>query len=63
MRLVSLSQKCFESNTKCGKCDKKDTAACLHPHPALRATFPRLGEGFCSGEDSAKNKSVYKRIC
>ena len=38
-------------------------AVCLHPHPALRATFPRLGEGFCSGEDSAKNKSVYKRIC
>jgi hypothetical protein len=25
-------------------------AACLHPHPALRATFPRLGEGFCSGK-------------
>jgi hypothetical protein len=24
----------------------KETAACLHPHPALRATFPRLGEGF-----------------
>ena len=21
-------------------------AAALHPHPALRATFPRLGEGF-----------------
>ena len=25
-------------------------ASYLHPHPALRATFPRLGEGFCSGE-------------
>ena len=23
MRLGSLSQKCFESNTKCGRCDKK----------------------------------------
>ena len=22
-------------------------ASCLHPHPALRATFPRPGEGFC----------------
>lgn len=31
MRLGSLSQKCFESNTKCGKCDKKDTAALQRP--------------------------------
>ena len=23
MRLGSLSQKCFESNTECGRCDKK----------------------------------------
>lgn len=60
MRLGSLSQKCFESNTECGRCDKKDTATRL----AVRAEgFPRLGEGFCSDEDSAKNKSVYKRIC
>ena len=34
-------------------------AACLHPHPALRATFPRLGEGFSGGgKVSAKNKSI-----
>ena len=36
-------------------------AVCLHPHPALRATFPRLGEGSCPDEGSAKNKSVYKK--
>ena len=24
----------------------RGSAASLHPHPALRATFPRLGEGF-----------------
>jgi hypothetical protein len=37
-------------------------AACLHPHPALRATFPRLGEGFRSGKPSAKNKSIRNEI-
>ena len=31
MCLGSLSQKCFESNTKCGKYDKKDTAALQRP--------------------------------
>ena len=31
MRLGSLSQKCFESNTKYGKCDKKNTAALQRP--------------------------------
>ena len=92
MRLSNLSQKCFESNTKCGECDKKDAATrlavrgegspgrgklspkvtdegvpiaavCLHPHPALRATFPRLGEGFYSGKLSAKSKNVYNKSC
>ena len=29
--LGNLSQKCFESNTKCGKCDKKDAAALQRP--------------------------------
>ena len=38
-------------------------AACLHPHPALRATFPRLGEGFYSGKLSAKSKNVYNKNC
>ena len=31
MRLGSLSQKCFESNTKCGKRDKKDAATLQRP--------------------------------
>ena len=31
MRLGSLSQKCFESNTECGRCDKKDAAALQRP--------------------------------
>ena len=34
MRLGSLSQKCFESNTECGRCDKKgrcDIAASFEP--------------------------------
>ena len=38
-------------------------AVCLHPHPALRATFPRLGEGFYSGKLSAKSKNVYNKSC
>lgn len=75
MRLGGLSQKCCESNTKCGRCDKKTllhalrfalkaspgrgklspkvtdegvpiAAVCLHPNPALCATFPRLGGRF-----------------
>ena len=77
MHLGSLSQKCFEFITKCGKYDKRDAAArlavrgegvpiaavCLHPHPALRATFPRLGEDFYSGKLSAKSKNVYNKNC
>ena len=31
MRLGSLSQKCFESNTECGRCDKKNAAALQCP--------------------------------
>ena len=31
MCLGSLSQKCFESNTECGRCDKKDAAALQRP--------------------------------
>ena len=47
MHLGSLSQKCFEFNTKCGKYDKKDTAARL----AVRAEgFPRTGEAVTAGD-------------
>ena len=28
---------------------REDTAG-LRPHPALRATFPRPGEGFCGSD-------------
>ena len=31
----------------------------LHPHPALRATFPRLGEGLCSGTFSGSRKYAH----
>jgi len=60
MHLGSLSQKCFESITKCGKYDKKDDAARL----AVRGEgFPRLGEAFYSGKLSAKSKNVYNKSC
>ena len=30
----------------CESAALRGSVASLHPHPALRATFPRLGEGF-----------------
>ena len=30
----------------CESAALRESSASLHPHPALRATFPRLGEGF-----------------
>ena len=60
MRLGNLSQKCFESNTKYGKCDKKDAATRL----AVRGEgSPRTGEGFYSGKLSAKSKNIYNKSC
>ena len=46
----------------CESAALRGRTASLHPHPALRATFPRLGEGFHSGKPSAKSKSFYMLI-
>ena len=37
----------FESALKCGIAKKLAQSA--RPHPALRATFPLEGEGYCGG--------------
>ena len=33
----------------------------LHSHPALRATFPRLGEGLCFGMFSGSRKCAHSK--
>jgi hypothetical protein len=53
MRLGSLSQKCFESKIKYGKCDKKDAAARL----VVRAEgFPDWGKAFAPAKIQLRTK-------
>ena len=41
----------------------RESTASLRPHPALRATFPRPGEGFSgSGKLLAKTQSLRARL-
>lgn len=53
MRLGSLSQKCFESNTECGKHDEKDAAARL----AICAEgSPNWGKAFAPAKIQPRTK-------